>query len=85
MDFILTGLMQLSDPWLILTMVIGAILGVIAGAIPGAGAAVTISILLPTTFGMEPLAGMTLLLGVYVGSAYRSAIPAVLIRTGDAV
>lgn len=81
MDFILTGLMQLSDPWLILTMVIGAILGVIAGAIPGAGAAVTISILLPTTFGMEPLAGMTLLLGVYVGSAYGSAIPAVLINT----
>jgi len=81
MDFILTGLMQLGDPWLVLTMVCGAVLGVIAGAIPGAGAAVTIAILLPTTFGMDPLAGMTLLLGIYCGSAYGSAIPAILINT----
>jgi putative tricarboxylic transport membrane protein len=81
MDFLLTGLMQLTDPVVFLTMVIGAILGVVVGAIPGAGAAVTISILLPTTFSMEPLNGMTLLLGVYCGAAYGSAIPAVMINT----
>jgi putative tricarboxylic transport membrane protein len=81
MDFWLLGLQQLADPWVFLTMCIGAILGVIVGAIPGAGAAVTISILLPTTFSMDPLTGMTLLLGVYCGSAYGSAIPAVMINT----
>lgn len=81
MEFIFAGLAQLSDPWLIAVMAFGAILGVIVGAIPGAGAAVTISILLPSTFGMEPLLGMTLLLGVYCGSAYGSAIPAVLLNT----
>jgi putative tricarboxylic transport membrane protein len=81
MDFWLIGLQQLADPWVFLTMCFGAILGVIVGAIPGAGAAVTISILLPTTFSMEPLTGMTLLLGVYCGSAYGSAIPAVMINT----
>ncbi len=81
MEFLWTGLMQLGDPSVALAMVVGAILGVIAGAIPGAGAAVTISILLPTTFAMEPLTGMTLLLGVYCGSAYGSAIPAIMINT----
>ncbi|MBK8440816.1 MAG: tripartite tricarboxylate transporter permease [Rhodobacter sp.] len=81
MEFLWLGLQQLSDPWVFLTMCSGAILGVIVGAIPGAGAAVTISILLPTTFSMEPLIGMTLLLGVYCGSAYGSAIPAVMINT----
>lgn len=81
MDFLLLGLNQLADPLLLLVMCFGAILGVIVGAIPGAGAAVTISILLPSTFGMEPLFGMTLLLGVYCGSAYGSAIPAVLLNT----
>jgi len=81
MDFLLLGLQQLADPTVFLTMCIGAILGVIVGAIPGAGAAVTISILLPTTFSMDPLTGMTLLLGVYCGSAYGSAIPAVMINT----
>jgi putative tricarboxylic transport membrane protein len=81
MDFILLGLQQLADPTVFLTMCIGAILGVVVGAIPGAGAAVTISILLPSTFGMDPLNGMTLLLGVYCGAAYGSAIPAVMINT----
>jgi putative tricarboxylic transport membrane protein len=81
MDFILLGLQQLADPVVFLTMCFGAILGVVVGAIPGAGAAVTISILLPTTFSMDPLTGMTLLLGVYCGSAYGSAIPAVMINT----
>ncbi|MFM7333472.1 MAG: tripartite tricarboxylate transporter permease [Tabrizicola sp.] len=81
MEFLWIGLQQLADPWVFLTMCIGAILGVIVGAIPGAGAAVTISILLPTTFGMDPLNGMTLLLGVYCGAAYGSAIPAVMINT----
>ena len=81
MDFILLGLQQLADPAVFATMCIGAILGVIVGAIPGAGAAVTISILLPTTFSMDPLNGMTLLLGVYCGAAYGAAIPAVMINT----
>ena len=81
MEFLLVGLQQLADPWVVLTMCVGSILGVIVGAIPGAGAAVTISILLPTTFAMSPLNGMTLLLGVYCGSAYGAAIPAVLINT----
>jgi putative tricarboxylic transport membrane protein len=81
MDFLLLGLQQLADPAVFLTMCIGAILGVVVGAIPGAGAAVTISILLPTTFSMDPLNGMTLLLGVYCGAAYGSAIPAVMINT----
>lgn len=81
MDFLWLGLQQLADPVVFLTMCIGAILGVVVGAIPGAGAAVTISILLPTTFAMDPLNGMTLLLGVYCGAAYGSAIPAVMINT----
>jgi putative tricarboxylic transport membrane protein len=81
MEFLLNGLMQLGDPVVFMTMCIGAILGVVVGAIPGAGAAVTIAILLPTTFSMDPLNGMTLLLGVYCGAAYGSAIPAVMINT----
>ncbi|MGB8814432.1 MAG: tripartite tricarboxylate transporter permease [Paracoccaceae bacterium] len=81
MDFYLLGLAQLADPTVFMVMVLGSILGVVVGAIPGAGAAVTISILLPTTFSMEPLTGMTLLLGVYCGSAYGCAIPSVMINT----
>jgi putative tricarboxylic transport membrane protein len=80
MDFFYLGLSQLGRLDVVLAMFLGAIIGVIVGAIPGAGAAVTIAILLPTTFSMDPLVGITLLLGVYCGSAYGSAIPAVLIN-----
>jgi putative tricarboxylic transport membrane protein len=80
MDFLLLGLSQLQRWDVALSMVLGSILGVIVGAIPGAGAAVTIAILLPTTFAMDPLVGITLLLGVYCGSAYGCAIPSVLIN-----
>lgn len=81
MEFLFSGLSQLADPMVLLVTVLGAIIGVIAGAVPGAGAAVVISILLPTTFAMTPLTGMTLLLGVYCGAAYGAAIPAILINT----
>lgn len=81
MEFVLAGLSQLAHLDVLLSLLCGSILGVVVGAIPGAGAAVTISILLPTTFAMDPLVGMTLLLGVYCGAAYGSAIPAILINT----
>jgi len=67
-------------------LLIGSIGGVIIGAIPGVGAAVAIAILLPATFSMEPIVGLTMLLGIYGSSMYGGAIPAILINTpGTAV
>lgn len=68
--------------WQVLVaLLVGSIGGVIVGAIPGVGAAVAIAILLPATFSMEPIVGLTLLLGIYGSSMYGGAIPAVLINT----
>lgn len=68
--------------WQVLVaLLVGSIGGVIIGAIPGVGAAVAIAILLPATFSMEPIVGLTMLLGVYGSSMYGGAIPAVLINT----
>lgn len=70
----------------LLALLIGAIGGVFVGAIPGVGAAVAIAILLPATFSLEPIIGLTLLLGIYGSSMYGGAIPAILINTpGTAV
>jgi len=69
-----------------LALLIGSIGGVIIGAIPGVGPAVAIAILLPATFSMDPIVGLTMLLGIYGSSMYGGAIPAVLINTpGTAV
>ncbi len=70
----------------ILALLVGSVGGVLIGAIPGVGPAVAIAILLPATFSMDPIVGLTVLLGIYGSSMYGGAIPAILINTpGTAV
>ena len=86
MENILLGLEQLLQFNVLMALVIGSIGGILLGAIPGVGPAVGIAILLPITFSMEPLVGLTLLLGIYAASMYSGAIPSILINTpGTAV
>ncbi|MEC7763197.1 MAG: tripartite tricarboxylate transporter permease [Pseudomonadota bacterium] len=86
MNDFLSGLNLLADPAVGLALLIGSIGGVIIGAIPGVGAAVAIAILLPATFALEPLVGLTMLLGIYGSSMYGGSLPAILINTpGTAV
>ncbi|MEZ5870440.1 MAG: tripartite tricarboxylate transporter permease [Nitratireductor sp.] len=83
----LLGGLQLLARWdVLMALLVGSVGGVIIGAIPGVGAAVAIAILLPATFSMEPIVGLTMLLGIYGSSMYGGALPAVLINTpGTAV
>ncbi|MEM7343078.1 MAG: tripartite tricarboxylate transporter permease [Chloroflexota bacterium] len=85
MDAVLAGLEQLLQFQVLTALVVGAIVGVIIGAIPGVGPAVAIAILLPVTFAMEPLTGLTLLLGIYAAGMYGGAIPSILINTPGTV
>lgn len=86
MDALLSGLQMIMTPAVALALMAGSIGGVIIGAIPGVGAAVAIAILLPATFAMEPIVGLTMLLGIYGSSMYGGSLPAILINTpGTAV
>jgi len=86
MENLLSGVMLLMRWDVALALLVGSIGGVIIGAIPGVGAAVAIAILLPATFSMDPIVGLTVLLGIYGSSMYGGAIPAILINTpGTAV
>ena len=67
------------DVWV--AILIGSVGGVIIGAIPGVGPAVAIAILLPATYSMDPIIGITVLLGIYGSAMYGGAIPAILINT----
>ena len=70
MDALVSGAGLLLDWQIILALLVGSIGGVIIGAIPGVGAAVAIAILLPATFSLPPLVGLTMLLGIYGSSMY---------------
>ena len=86
MENLLAGLEMLARWDVVLALMVGSIGGVIIGAIPGVGPAVAIAILLPATFSLDPIVGLTMLLGIYGSSMYGGAIPAVLINTpGTAV
>ncbi|KAB2329563.1 C4-dicarboxylate ABC transporter permease [Cytobacillus depressus] len=70
-----------SQPSVIVIAILGVTIGIIIGALPGLTATMGVALLLPLTFGMEPISGLLLLSGVYFGGVYGGAIPAILLRT----
>lgn len=81
MELFLSGLEIIARWDVIAALIIGSIGGVMVGAMPGVGAAVAIAIMLPATFSLEPIVGLTALLGIYGSSMFGGAIPAILINT----
>ncbi|ARK28872.1 tripartite tricarboxylate transporter permease [Halalkalibacter krulwichiae] len=64
----------------LLAALIGAVLGIIVGSIPGLGSALGVALLLPLTFGMDPITGIIMLAAVYYGCMYGGAYSAILIN-----
>lgn len=61
-------------------MIGASILGVFIGALPGLNPVMAIALLLPLTYSMEPLVALGMVAGIYNGSMYGGAIPAILLR-----
>ena len=80
MENILLGFQQLADPIVLLTLLLGVTLGLTVGALPGLNDSITIAVLIPVTFGMEPTLAFALLVGIYCSSACGGSIPAVLLE-----
>jgi putative tricarboxylic transport membrane protein len=83
MDIFLPLLHSLPDvfAWPVMfAMLAGLIGGIILGAIPGLGSAMGIAMLIPLTYGMNPLVALGMLAGVHNGASFGGAIPAVLLR-----
>jgi putative tricarboxylic transport membrane protein len=81
MEMLLASLDIILRLDVILALLLGSLGGVVIGAIPGVGPAIAIAILLPATFSMEPIVGLTLLLGIYGSAMFGGAIPAILCNT----
>ncbi|NKC13659.1 MAG: hypothetical protein GKR94_16155 [Gammaproteobacteria bacterium] len=81
METLAASLGIISRPDVVAALLIGSAGGIIIGAIPGVGPAIAIAILLPATFALEPIVGITMLLGIYGSAMFGGAIPAILINT----
>src|SRR5688500_17085942 len=63
----------------LLPLAIGTLVGMIGGALPGVTITMTIIIVLPFTFGMDPLAGLAAMIGVYVGGESGGLVTSILL------
>ncbi|CAN1531859.1 Protein of unknown function DUF112, transmembrane [Caulobacteraceae bacterium] len=78
------GLLAAAKPENLLFGFIGVFLGNAIGVLPGLGPAVAISVLLPLTFGLDPLSALIMFAGIYSGSMYGGSITSILVNTpGD--
>ena len=59
---------------------IGVLLGTIVGVMPGLGSLSTMAILLPVTFGMDPVGAVIMLTGIHYGSSYGGSTTAILVN-----
>lgn len=64
----------------LLAMLGSTLLGVFIGALPGLNPVMAIALLLPLTYSMDPLVALAMVAGIYNGSMYGGAIPAILLR-----
>ncbi len=81
METVILSLQSLSDVWIIFAAVIGVAWGILGGAMPGISPSITMALLLPFTYTMEPGPAIVLLAATYVGAEYGGSVPAILIRT----
>ncbi len=83
MDFfanILSGFQVTFQPVNILYCFVGVLVGTLIGVLPGIGPTGTVSILLPATFAISPVASIILLAGIYYGAAYGGSTTSILVN-----
>ncbi|MGV0034813.1 MAG: tripartite tricarboxylate transporter permease [Candidatus Azotimanducaceae bacterium WSBS_2022_MAG_OTU7] len=83
-DNLIAGFSIAATPENLLFGIGGVMLGTAVGVLPGLGPAVAISLLLPLTFGLDPVSAFIMFGGIYYGAMYGGAITAILVNTpGD--
>jgi putative tricarboxylic transport membrane protein len=77
---ILTGFGLVFQPANFLYCFIGVFIGTLVGVLPGIGPVGAMSILLPTTFGMTPVAAVIMYAGIYYGAMYGGSTTSILVN-----
>lgn len=60
---------------------LGVLIGTLTGILPGIGPITAIALLIPLSYGLEPMSGLIMLTGIYYGSMYGGSTTAILIKT----
>ena len=71
----------LLDWNVLIAALIGVTWGIMGGALPGISPSITMALLLPFTYTLDPTNAIVLLASTYIGAEYGGSVPAILIRT----
>ncbi|MEE8438457.1 MAG: tripartite tricarboxylate transporter permease [Micropepsaceae bacterium] len=80
-DIWLSGFLGLLEPTALSFLIIGMFVGLAFGAIPGLGGTTALALLIPMTYGMEPITALALAGGVMGSVPMGGSITAILLNT----
>jgi putative tricarboxylic transport membrane protein len=81
LGLLLDGLEAVFTPMNLLYAAIGVLLGTFVGVLPGIGPAMAIALLLPVTYGLEPVPAFIMFAGIYYGGMYGGSTTSILLNT----
>jgi putative tricarboxylic transport membrane protein len=78
-ELLAAGVVDILQLKYLVPLCLGTLAGVVGGALPGVTITMTIIVVLPFTFGLDPLQGLAAMTGVYVGGSAGGLVTAILL------
>ena len=80
-EFLLQGIIIACQPMNLMYALIGVTLGTAVGVLPGIGPALTVALLLPVTYKLDPAGSLIMFAGIYYGGMYGGSTTSILLNT----
>jgi putative tricarboxylic transport membrane protein len=75
------GLLTALEPMMLFYALVGVTLGTAVGVLPGIGPALTVALLLPVTYKLDPAGSLIMFAGIYYGGMYGGSTTSILLNT----
>jgi putative tricarboxylic transport membrane protein len=81
LDSLLDGFGTALTPLNLLWAALGVLLGTAIGVLPGIGPAMAVALLLPVTYGLDPVGAFIMFAGIYYGAMFGGSTTSILLNT----
>ena len=80
LNSLMEGFATAAQPSNLMWAFVGVVLGTFVGVLPGVGPAMTLALLLPLTYSLEPASALILFAGIYYGGMYGGSTTSILLN-----
>ncbi|MBP2443733.1 TctA family transporter [Rhizobium leguminosarum] len=80
-EFLWQGILVAMQPMNLVYALVGVTLGTAVGVLPGIGPALTVALLLPVTYKLDPGGSLIMFAGIYYGGMYGGSTTSILLNT----